>query len=302
MNEDEIRVAAFLWLKEQSIINVGIFSHEQLVHGFAVQGQPIVLKGMTGIWFPKGFKMPISITTTTENPYQDDFDSEGFLDYRYRGTDPNHRDNQGLRLAYQTRTPLIYFHGIKPGKYQAVWPLFVLEDDPKGLRIRAALDPAYVATEFGLPVLGDDFDGVAGSAYGIRKYLTTLTQQRLHQTAFREFVLDAYSRQCSMCRLQHEELLDAAHIIPDSKKGGDPVVQNGLSLCKIHHAAYDRNIIGISPDYRVRVRSDVLEEIDGPMLRYGLQSLEGHSLTLPKKKSEYPDRDRLEVRFREFAS
>ncbi len=50
-----------------------------------------------------------------------------------------------------------------------------------------------------------------------------------------------------MCRLKHVDLLDAAHILSDSD-GGQPVVTNGLSLCKIHHAAYDRGIVGVRPD------------------------------------------------------
>jgi hypothetical protein len=36
------------------------------------------------------------------------------------------------------------------------------------------------------------------------------------------------------------ELLDAAHILPDGHPKGEPVVPNGLALCKLHHAAFDR--------------------------------------------------------------
>lgn len=43
------------------------------------------------------------------------------------------------------------------------------------------------------------------------------------------------------------------------------VLQNGLSLCKFHHATYDHNIIRVNPNYEAFVRQDVLEEIDGPM-------------------------------------
>jgi predicted restriction endonuclease len=38
----------------------------------------------------------------------------------------------------------------------------------------------------------------------------------------------------------HAALLDAAHIILDTEPQGEPTVRNGLALCKIHHAAYDR--------------------------------------------------------------
>ena len=58
---------------------------------------------------------------------------------------------------------------------------------------------------------------------------------------------------------------------------GAPVVPNGLSLCKIHHAAYDENFLGVRPDLVVEVRADV-DQIDGPMLRHGLQEMAGYHL------------------------
>ena len=75
---------------------------------------------------------------------------------------------------------------------------------------------------------------------------------------------------------------------------------NGLSLCKIHHAAYDKNILGISPDYQVKVRIDILDEVDGSMLKYGLQLLDGKLIILPRQKKYYPDRDKLLDRFNKF--
>ena len=72
------------------------------------------------------------------------------------------------------------------------------------------------------------------------------------------------------------KLLDAAHIVGDRRhERGDPMVPNGLAMCKIHHAAFDTNILGIRPDRVVEIRSDILEEHDGPMLRHGLQELHG---------------------------
>ncbi len=54
-----------------------------------------------------------------------------------------------------------------------------------------------------------------------------------------------------MCRLRHEELLEAAHILPDGHPQGLAVVPNGLALCKLHHAAFDSYIIGVTPDLEV---------------------------------------------------
>jgi len=122
----------------------------------------------------------------------------------------------------------------------------------------------------------------------------------LHQRKFRERVLDAYREQCALCRLRHSELLDAAHIIPDGEPGGEPVVENGIALCKLHHAAFDGFFLGIRPDYVVEVRSDILLEDDGPMLRHGLQGLHGARILLPRSKKSRPSADRLEVRYDRF--
>jgi len=75
-----------------------------------------------------------------------------------------------------------------------------------------------------------------------------------------------------------DELLEAAHILPDGHPLGEPVIPNGLALCKPHHAAFDRYLIGVTPDLEVTVRLDVLQEIDGPMLRHGLQGFQGRRI------------------------
>jgi putative restriction endonuclease len=104
-----------------------------------------------------------------------------------------------------------------------------------------------------------------------------------------------------MCFLGQKLLLDAAHIIPDNDPRSEPMVSNGLSLCKIHHAAYDSRILGVDPDYRIHVRQDVLDEIDGPMLKHGLQELDGDGLkSLPHRKVDKPDRDLLALQFDRF--
>jgi hypothetical protein len=64
----------------------------------------------------------------------------------------------------------------------------------------------------------------------------------------------------------------------DSKPHGLPIVTNGLPLCKIHHAAYAQNILGIRPDYGVEIHTRLPHEIEGPMLRHGLQEHDGRQL------------------------
>ncbi len=191
------------------------------------------------------------------------------------------------------RQPLIYFHSVIKGKYLASWPVYLTNDNKESLEFTVAVDEIK-SIENPVNQVNEDAE------YYRRSYLTSNIQIRLHQRSFRERVLLAYQNQCALCKLRHIELLDAAHIIGDKDDLGDPVIQNGLSLCKIHHAAFDHNIIGINPDYQVIVRQDILEEIDGPMLKYGLQSLNKSKLILPSHRNDWPDRERLEKRFDTF--
>jgi putative restriction endonuclease len=94
--------------------------------------------------------------------------------------------------------------------------------------------------------------------------------------------------------------VDAAHILEDRHERGLPEVPNGLALCKIHHSAYDVNILGVSPDYRVHIRSDVLREHDGPMLKWGLQEMDRAELWVPGREGQRPNREFLAERFGRF--
>lgn len=297
MNEEAIRLKLFDWLNEQSLINNNVFLRKQLENDFKIEGKAIKLVGPSGIWKPAEFKLPISITTSPDNPYDDGPSEDNELIYKYRGNNPNHRDNVGLRELMKHGIPLVYFHGIKKGKYFAYWPVFIKEDIPSKSEVRVEVNPVYMM--YGKKY-SDQLEERINPA--IRKYIWVSIRQRVHQTTFREFVLDAYSRRCTLCDLQHDELLEAAHIIPDPEEKGEPIVPNGLSLCKIHHAAFDKNIIGVSPDYMVKVRRDILEEEDGPMLKFGLQAMEGREIRLPKHRKDYPDKDRLDIRFKRFLS
>jgi len=94
-------------------------------------------------------------------------------------------------------------------------------------------------------------------------------------------------------------LLDAAHILPDLHEQGQPVVPNGLSMCKIHHAAFDTHLIGIDPDYRLHVSERLLIQNDGPMLE-ALKRLNGGTIHFPSRDKDLPDRERLALRFERF--
>ena len=288
--DHQIRLKAFDWLEEMTSIHGDVLPRKILADGFYFKNERITLVGPRGIWKPKTMQLPISITTITDGPYEDKHGADGILDYKFRGTDPFHVDNVGLRIIMENRIPIIYFLSVAKGFYIANWPIYIHSENRRDLSFKVLLDePEFI-----------DNNVVNESDLARRQYLTSKIKVRLHQRTFREKVLAAYNTKCAFCSLAHKELLDAAHIIPDSEVNGQPIVPNGLSLCKIHHAAYDRNFVGISPDYKLKVRSDVLEEIDGPMLEHGIQRLNNQRIILPKSKNLWPDQERLEVRFQSF--
>lgn len=78
---------------------------------------------------------------------------------------------------------------------------------------------------------------------------------------------------------------------------------NGLALCKLHHAAFDRFLMTVTPDYQIEVRPDVLRQRDGPMLVYGLQRIHGQRLmVLPRRLADRPDPALLEWRWERLRS
>jgi putative restriction endonuclease len=216
------------------------------------------------------------------------FEGDETIDYAFMGKDPNAADNRWLRDAFEHQVPIIYFLGIAPGRYQAILPAFISGWDAKALKARV---------EFGLP----DAQNLAPPETAIeRRYALRAIKRRLHQASFREAVISAYNGRCAVSRLPEPILLDAAHIVADQdERLGHPVVPNGLPLSKIHHAAFDAHLIGIDPDYRLHVSERLLGQKDGPMLDV-LKNLNGATIHLPSRTKDYPDRDRLAVRFERF--
>ena len=78
------------------------------------------------------------------------------------------------------------------------------------------------------------------------------------------------------------------------------MVSNGLALCRLHHAAFDRFFVGVRPDYIIEIRLDLLEETDGPTLKHAIQALYGERIILPRKREEYPAVDLLSTRYDRF--
>src|SRR5712691_9505461 len=199
----------------------------------------------------------LSIVTSANSPYDDEEIADGFL-YAYRAGAIDQPDNRALRAAHTLGVPLVYFVATRPGWYKPLYPSYIVSDDSVAHRVLVAPGQMVGPLDERDPV---PFDDPLERRYGVRE-----ARVRLHQARFRGRVLVAYSSKCTICRLKEGRLLDAAHIVGDLEQTGEPAVENGLSLCSIHHRAFDQDLVGIAPDYRVHVSKRLLEDDDGPML------------------------------------
>lgn len=271
----------------------------QQLNDFEFEGRNIaLLQHMRGIRTISGLECALTIRTTYAStpdarPYEDGEGPDGYLRYKWRGTDPLAYDNVALRRAYELGRPLAYFMGIAPGQFIALYPVWLVGEEPQALQFIVAVDE--VMREQWEEAL---YPHPADLALR-REYAEQAIRTRLHQRAFRARVLLAYESRCALCQLRHAELLDAAHIKEDSE-GGEPIVPNGVAMCAIHHRAFDAQVLGIRPDYVVEIRPDVLVEHDGPTLQHALQGLHQAGILLPRQRKAYPDKDLLEERYQRF--
>jgi putative restriction endonuclease len=287
----KVREAAIQWLDRRPQPQVDY----KWLATFEYDGQRIPLMDLQrGIRKPARMNAALSIRTVFTKPgetppYADAEGTDGLQRYKYRGDDPDHPENRALRRAFQDGLPLIWFVGVGEGVYEPLYPVWIVGDEPQELQFVLALDEGQRLIQPGQQLSLDT-----------KRYIERMNKVRLHQPMFRARVLNAYQSRCAICQLRHTQLLDAAHIIADGKPHGDPVVPNGLAMCKIHHAAFDSNILGVRPDLTVHIRQDILDEIDGPMLRHGLQGMHDQPVTPPPRRDARPDPVRLDERYAEF--
>ena len=307
-----MRIAAFKRVQDLQRVS-GHLTANDLKPGFNFEGQRIPLVNpQRGIFKPKQMRFLLSIRTVFPRPgrrvwYDDQrqvhgqiYGSTDTVDYAFMGTNPEAADNRWLREAFENRIGVIYFLGIAPGRYQAVIPAFISGWDASDLKARVAFGLAVqegVSRQASFPetVIGRYPDSPLE-----RRYALQSVKRRLHQSSFREAIIHAYGGRCAVSGIPEPLLLDAAHIVPDKHEQlGQPVIPNGLPLSKIHHAAFDSHLIGVDPDYRLHVSDRLLDKEDGPLLE-SLKRLNGATIHLPSRHKDYPDPDRLALRFESF--
>ena len=245
------------------------------VHDLAdvdIAGRRMRLVGtQTGIWKPERCRAALSIVTgyypdPTMCPYADEMGPDNLLRYKL-GTEcvpcgqsmASRRDGatSAAGVVRRSRPSAGWTNAALP----PVFPVWLIAEEPERHQFVVGLDAAErTLIEQGRPHANEIE----------RRYNLATVRQRLHQPIFRPESCTHTSIDVPSACLPFDELLDAAHIKSDSE-GGRAAVSNGLALCRIHHGAFDADILGISPDYQVTIRSSVLDTFDGPTLQHALE-------------------------------
>jgi putative restriction endonuclease len=281
-----IRKAAFEWLAMQVQLHGDVLPRAVLEQGFVFGDQRIPLLGSKVVFTPEALRVPLSIHNIPVDPDDDGFAEDGALRYPYWGNDRKNPENTALREAHGQGVPLAWFHPVVQGKYLAVWPAYLVEDDPASMSFRVEFeDTNYMG---------------AKPEPARRAYLTAAVRQRIHDRAYRERVLNAYDRQCALCRLRLQELLDVARIVPDAEGEMQNSIGNGIALCKLHHAAFNMHFLTVRPEFAVEIRQDILDASDGPMLLHGLKEMHRKRIIMPKETQWRPNVDLLRQRLKSF--
>lgn len=293
-----IRAAVLVAVERLSRRHGGRIHWQDIKRGFNVDGERVYFATKAkGIFKPKQMSAALSIKTVIPKPgreawYRDqglggrNSDREtGLLRYDLARGGPDEFSNRSLRMAMERRAPLIYFAGFAPSEYQPVFPVWV-----EAFRENEVL----LSTSDSLVTVADSI--VRESAE--RRYSPRMIRARNHQAWFSTRTKSAYGYRCAFSGLPVRELLVGAHIVPDAD-GGPPSVNNGICMSTLHHSAYDTQLIGVDPDYRIRVAPPLRERQDGDLLA-NLKDLDGTRLRLPSQRDDWPDPAYLEQRFAQF--
>lgn len=291
--ERVFRESLFNKVVELANTHDGMLSRQELSE-FVYDGETVrLIDPQGGIWNPgaswtasPALSATLSINTTLSGIYDDQEVADGLWRYDYQSGGVEGK-NTKLRKAWELQLPIIWFRQQEIGRRYVPYLVYVVDDFPE-------LGYCLISPDLSLSLAIKTGDEIQ------KRYALREMKQRLHQPAFRAKVLSAYGVRCAVCNLQMGALLEGAHITPDSDPNSSTKVNNGICLCKIHHSAYDATLLGIDTDFSIHIRADVMQESDGPMLKYGLQEMHGKDLILPSQQDHWPDLSRLSHRFHEF--
>jgi putative restriction endonuclease len=174
--------------------------------------------------------------------------------------------------------------------------------------IAVAFRPEFL-TEYALNAASLHLTGKAAADMSLLNKLDTLTEKQIaavksherqivlsqiarkyRESNFRKRVLGAYEHRCAACVFQLE-LIDAAHIIPVAAPTSTDETKNGIALCKLHHTAFDRNLLSFDERYKIEVSNTEVARLTAANLVGGLKEFKKHlrtAIMLPNDQRDYP--------------
>lgn len=137
-----------------------------------------------------------------------------------------------------------------------------------------------------------------------KKIVKVTRESVLRTRGFRQAVIEAYDYKCAFCgmKIYSPDALswevEAAHIVPHSAKGKDDLL-NGLSLCHLHHWAFDTGWFTLREDYVIKVsqRANSLPFDFGKIDEYdfiGVFSRKNCKILLPKNEAIHPHQNAIQ--------
>ena len=111
-----------------------------------------------------------------------------------------------------------------------------------------------------------------------------LVKIRVNQHFFRQSVLSIYGNKCCITGIAIKTLLVASHIVPwrfDVGNRTNP--QNGLCLNVLHDKAFDRGLITITPDFKIKLSSHLYQSGNETLIADYFGAYENNEIARPDK-------------------
>jgi predicted restriction endonuclease len=106
---------------------------------------------------------------------------------------------------------------------------------------------------------------------------------RRGQEYFRDAVLNNFGGRCGVTGLAVRELLIASHILPWGTHPADRLnVRNGLSLSRLHDAAFDRGLIAFDDNFRLLLSPRLKTELSQRSVAENFGAYAGETLHIPE--------------------
>lgn len=137
--------------------------------------------------------------------------------------------------------------------------------------------------------VGDELEVLPKEGIRIRKgppsgptEIFATTKHRGGQDYFRDVVLNNFGGRCGVSQLAVRDLLIASHILPWGTHPQHRLnVRNGLSLSRLHDAAFDQGLITFDEQMRMKLSPRLKAALPQKAIANNFAAYEGEALSLP---------------------